>query len=97
MEKKFTFFKRLLLPTCLVIVLLSVASLTTVTYSQMSCPNSTILFSEDFGSGTTSTSSPDIIPGGLDFQATGSLVAEGVYRIINSTHQKPEWHIASDH
>ncbi len=97
MEKKFAFFKRSLLSGGLVASLLTIASFTNVTYSQTSCANSTVLFSEDFGTGTTATSSPDIIPGALDFQASGSLVAEGVYRIINSTHQKSEWHNASDH
>ncbi len=78
-------------------ILLAANSFTAATYAQASCANSTSLFTEDFGTGTIATSNPDVIPGSLTYQATGSLKAEGVYRIINNTGQKPEWHHAPDH
>jgi len=64
---------------------------------QVICPNGTILWSENFGSGTTATSSPDILTTGLSYQETGDLSSEGTYRIINNTQQKPEWQISTDH
>jgi hypothetical protein len=64
---------------------------------QVICPNATILWSEDFGSGTTASSSPDILTTGLSYQETGNLTSEGTYRIINNTQQKPEWQISTDH
>ncbi len=97
MEKKFTFFTRIFVFITLTTILLAANSVTATIYAQVSCANSATLFSEDFGTGTTATTSPDIIPGSLTFQATGSLTAEGVYRIINNTGQKPEWHHSTDH
>ncbi len=97
MEKKFTFFKRLFVFTIFTLVLLAANPFTASLYAQVSCPNSRILFAEDFGTGTTATTNPDIIPGSLVFQATGPLTAEGVYRIINNSGQKPEWHHSADH
>ncbi|MES2890404.1 MAG: T9SS type A sorting domain-containing protein [Bacteroidota bacterium] len=61
------------------------------------CPNETPLFTENFGSGTTFTSHPDVEKTVLEFQASGPLTNEGVYRIANSTLQKPEWHSSKDH
>ena len=61
------------------------------------CDNETPLWIEDFGRGTTATSHPDIDPAALTYQATGVLKLEGVYRIINNTQQKPEWHLSPDH
>lgn len=61
------------------------------------CANETSLWIETFGTGTVPTSSPDIDPAALTYQPTGSLFNEGVYRIINSTAQKTEWHRSPDH
>src|SRR6185437_6251305 len=65
--------------------------------AQIGCSGERVLWLETFGTGTTSTSSPDVLTSGLTYQDTGSLVAEGVYRIIDSTQQKPEWHVSADH
>jgi hypothetical protein len=65
--------------------------------AQVTCPDANILWSEDFGTGTTATSSPDILTSGLFYQATGELASEGSYRIINNTQQKPEWQASPDH
>ena len=97
MEQKFTLSTRFLAVTTLTIFLLALNLFTTTVYGQSSCPNSTALFTEDFGTGTTASTSPDIIPGSLIYQATGSLTAEGIYRIINNSGQKPEWHHSADH
>ncbi|HEV8081859.1 MAG TPA: T9SS type A sorting domain-containing protein [Chitinophagaceae bacterium] len=97
MEKKFTFFTRASVFITLTLILLAANSFTAVIYAQASCGNSKQLFAEDFGTGTTATTNPDIIPGSLVYQATGSLKSEGVYRIINNSGQKPEWHHAPDH
>ncbi|MEO6230339.1 MAG: T9SS type A sorting domain-containing protein [Ferruginibacter sp.] len=61
------------------------------------CANETPLWIETFGTGTVSSSSTDVNPAALTYQPTGSLQAEGVYRIINLTAQKPEWHWSRDH
>ena len=65
--------------------------------AQITCNNATTIWSEDFGTGTTPTSSPDVLTTGLFYQATGSLASEGSYRVINNTQQKPEWQISTDH
>jgi len=59
------------------------------------CENGTVIWSNDFGTGTTPTSSPDVV--NLIYQATGNLTNEGVYRITNNTQQKPEWLNSPDH
>ncbi|MGN6600875.1 MAG: T9SS type A sorting domain-containing protein [Ginsengibacter sp.] len=64
--------------------------------AQVTCNNATSIFSENFGTGTTASSSPDVLPG-LIYQASGPLSSEGSYRIINNTQQKPEWQVSGDH
>ncbi len=61
------------------------------------CPNETPLWIETFGAGTGPSSSPDINPAALTYQPTGNLQNEGVYRIVDITAQKPEWHWSRDH
>ena len=97
MEKRFTFYVRIVACSLLTLGALVINSVTTKIYAQNNCTNSNVLFSETFGTGTTATSSPDILTTGLTYQDTGSLANEGIYRIINSTHQKPEWHASEDH
>ena len=65
--------------------------------AQVSCANSTLLWLENFGSGTTSTTNPDVLPSGLTYEPLGPLTSEGTYRVINNTQQKPEWQASSDH
>ncbi|KAA9034509.1 T9SS type A sorting domain-containing protein [Ginsengibacter hankyongi] len=96
MEKKFTYYARIIACFLLTIVLL-VSSIATKTYAQISCTNERVLFSQTFGVGTTPTSDPDVVTTGLTYQATGSLGAEGIYRVINNTQQKPEWQNSGDH
>lgn len=97
MEQKFTYSLKSIGYACLTIATFFLTSLTAKTYAQINCANETVLFSEDFGTGTTSTSNPDVITTGLTYQQTGSLEGEGAYRVINSTQQKPEWQLSNDH
>lgn len=93
MKKNFTFSKTisgLLLPLFLLLAPSSEIS------AQVTCNNATTIFSEDFGTGTTASSSSDVLPG-FFYQGAGNLSSEGSYRIINNTQQKPEWQISADH
>jgi hypothetical protein len=67
------------------------------TNAQSFCENETTFFLETFGTGTIPSSNPDIITSSLTYQATGDLFNEGVYRVINNTQQKPDWHLSADH
>ncbi len=86
MKRNFTFIFSL----CTILLLANVS------LAQVNC-NPTVLYSENFGTGTTATSSPDVLTSGLSYQQDGDLSAEGVYRVINNTQQKPEWHQSADH
>lgn len=92
MEKKFTFHARIIACSLLTIIAMLFNSFTSKTYAQ-----DDTLFVETFGSGTTPTSNPDVLTTGLTYQATGPLSAEGIYRVINNTQQKPEWQNSGDH
>lgn len=97
MEKKFTFYARKIASPLLLILALVLSTMATKTYAQIGCANERVWFSQTFGVGTTPTSDPDVVTTGLTYQATGSLAAEGVYRVINNTQQKPEWQLSEDH
>ncbi len=73
---------------------LSISVFTLATFAQTFCANETILWSENFGTGTTASSHPDIV--NLTYSASNFL-NDGYYRIINSTQQRGEWHSAADH
>ena len=64
--------------------------------AQAYCNNETIYFFENFGTGTTPASHPNITSL-LTYQATGEMETEGIYRIANNTFQKIEWHTAPDY
>lgn len=83
--------------TLSVIALLFINAISTKTNAQVNCANETVLFLQTFGTGTTATSDPDVLTTGLTYQATGSLIGEGRYRVINNTQQKPEWQNSEDH
>jgi hypothetical protein len=94
MKKNFTLIKVLtnVLAVCAILLLTS-----TTINAQVSCNNATVLWSEDFGAGTTITSSPDVLTTGLFYQQSASLASEGSYRVADNTQQKPEWHASADH
>lgn len=60
------------------------------------CANEVVYYTENFGTGIGPTDHPNVLSS-LTYQATGPLEAEGVYRVIRNTHQKPEWHTSPDH
>ena len=96
--KKITLFRLKAIPTGLFFTFFLVSFLISGKVSaQNFCSNEIVYWSEDFGTGTTASSNPNVLTSGLTYQATGSLAVEGVYRVINSTHQKPEWHDSPDH
>lgn len=64
--------------------------------AQAYCNNETIYFFENFGTGTTPASHPNITSL-LTYQATGEMETEGIYRVANNTFQKIEWHTAPDY
>ncbi len=72
----------------------SAVLLTSNANAQVYCQNEAIIFSENFGTGTTVVSSPDVI--NVTYSATGGL-ADGQYRIVNNTEQRAEWHNAPNH
>jgi hypothetical protein len=94
MKKNFTLIKVLtnVLAVCAILLLNS-----NTINAQVSCNNATVLWSEDFGAGTTITSSPDVLTTGLFYQQSASLASEGSYRVADNTQQKPEWHASADH
>lgn len=65
--------------------------------AQEFCNDETVFWFENFGTGITPSSHPDIIPGSLTYQPSGVLSSEGTYRVINNTQQMPEWHFSADH
>lgn len=65
--------------------------------AQAFCDNETVYWLENFGTGITPVTHPDVIPGSLVFEGTGILTAEGSYRVINNSQQRPEWHFSPDH
>jgi len=66
-------------------------------FAQEFCDDETVYWFENFGTGITPSSHPDIIPGSLTYQPSGVLSSEGTYRVINNTQQMPEWHFSADH
>ena len=97
MQEKFTpkcITMRLFLLTSF-ILLLSFSG--TSIFAQSFCTSVTQVYTENFGAGTTSSSSPDVIAGALTYKATGNLDVEGDYRVINNTLQNIGWHSSADH
>ena len=65
--------------------------------AQNFCPDEVVYWLENFGTGTTATSHPDIIPGTFTFNGSGLMTNEGEYRVVNNAQQRPEWHNSEDH
>ncbi|MDP4285139.1 MAG: T9SS type A sorting domain-containing protein [Bacteroidota bacterium] len=95
MEKKATYYFRNLLNTFFILIALMFVS--SSINAQISCANENVFWLENFGAGTTASSDSDVLTSGLTYQALGPLANEGVYRTINNTQQKPEWHVSADH
>lgn len=97
MQKKFTFYARIIARIALIVVALAFNSFTIKTYAQITCQSETPLFSENFGTGTIATNDTNVISTALAYLTLGPLAGEGTYRVINSSRQKPEWHASDDH
>lgn len=83
-------FKFLSLFTFLVVILSNNSN------AQAFCNNELVLWSENFGTGLTPSSDPNITS--LSYQETGIFTAqEGTYRIINVADQNPNWFKTPDH
>ena len=63
--------------------------------AQAYCANELVFWNEDFGTGTNSTSHPNVI--NLTYQADNLLTNDGVYRVIHNTGQNNGWHKSLDH
>lgn len=63
--------------------------------AQAFCNNELVLWSENFGTGLTPSSDPNITS--LSYQETGILTQEGTYRIVNVADQNPNWFKTPDH
>ncbi len=62
-----------------------------------SCVNSISRWWQDFGTGTTNTSHPDV-PGSVNYVPGNTALLNGnQYRMSTNTLQAPGWHNASDH
>lgn len=95
MEKEFTPSARNLISFFVVFLVFMFTSITT--HAQVTCPNSTVLWTDNFGQGTTPTSDSNIIATNLYYQGNGLLYSEAAYRIVDSTFQQPFWHHSGDH
>lgn len=63
--------------------------------AQNYCADETVLWAEDFGTGTTATSHPDVV--NIIFAPGTDFLNDNYYRIINNTQQRGEWHNAPNH
>ena len=93
MKKNFTHSKVSFSSLILFSLLLILSSGAT---AQITCDNATNVWSEDFGTGSTITTNPDVLPT-LNYNPSGPLVDESSYRVADNTHQKPEWQVSADH
>lgn len=65
--------------------------------AQNFCPNENVFFSENFGTGIGTNSSPDVINVVHSPLAPNVGLNDGFYRIINNAQQRADWHNAPDH
>ena len=95
MEVKSTLLNGSWLPVSRFVLMSSVAILFSLnTSAQVFCANENVIFTENFGTGTTPDRNPNVR--NVNFQRNGDL-NEGRYRVINNTQQRPGWHSSLDH
>lgn len=88
--------KLLAFGTFVIITVLSLAG--TSLSAQVFCENELVYFHENFGTGTTAVSNPNVIVNGpLEYMPNDIMEPDGTYRVIDNTQQKPEWHESDDH
>ena len=93
MKKKSTFYPTIFIKIGLVTVFTLINSFASNIYGQ-TCSNAVVIHSEDFGTGVTPVSNPDV--SSLVFVSSGSLT-QGEYRIVDNTQQTPGWQSSADH
>lgn len=76
---------------CFALAIVSPAS------AQNFCPNENVFWSENFGTGTGTNSSTDVINVLHSPIVPGVWLNDGYYRIINNAQQRGDWHNAPDH
>ena len=74
----------------------ALATITPVS-AQNFCPNEQIFFSENFGTGTSTAPSADVINVLHSPILPNVGLNDGYYRIINNSQQRGDWHNAPDH
>ncbi|MEP7165143.1 MAG: T9SS type A sorting domain-containing protein [Ferruginibacter sp.] len=79
----------------LVVVFLVFNMIPNKAVAQVFCANELVIWTEDFGTGTNSSSEPNVV--NLNYQANGPLNSNGTYRSINWTDQHVDWHKSQDH
>ena len=92
--KKITLLNARVIPFMIFLVSL-LAFISGKTSAQVYCPSELVIWSENFGTGTTSTSDQNVL--NLNYQANGPLNNDGTYRTINYTDQHVDWHKSPDH
>ncbi|RYY71245.1 MAG: T9SS type A sorting domain-containing protein [Chitinophagaceae bacterium] len=95
MQEKSTFKKGGLMSATF--TLLVALSLFTTANAQTFCPNENVFFTENFGTGTTTASSADVINVLHSPILPNVGLNDGYYRIINNAQQRGDWHDAPDH
>ena len=90
--KKITLFRTR--PISFIMVLISFL-FTGKASAQVFCANELVFWTEDFGTGATSSNNSNVI--NLSYQANGPLSNNGTYRSINYTDQHVGWHKSPDH
>lgn len=95
MQEKITFRKYRLLYA--VLSIFTIISFSKPVSAQNFCPNETVFFTENFGTGTGTNSSADVINVLHSPIVPGVWLNDGYYRIINNAQQRGDWHDAPDH
>jgi len=80
--------------TVLLMVTFLTLFISPIAKAQNFCPNEFVLWSENFGDGTTSSANPDVI--NLAYSASG-ILEDGFYRTATNTQLRPEWHNSTNH
>ena len=95
MQENTTFRKYRLLYA--VLSIFTIISFSKPVSAQTFCANETVFFTENFGTGIGTTTSPDVVNLVHSPLTPGVSLNDGYYRIINNTQQRNEWHVAPDH
>ncbi|RYY49057.1 MAG: T9SS type A sorting domain-containing protein [Chitinophagaceae bacterium] len=95
MQEKSTFKRSRLLPVTLAAFF--TLSIFGSAKAQTFCPNENVFWTENFGTGTTTAPSADVINVLHSPILPNVGLNDGYYRIINNAQQRGDWHDAPDH